>query len=63
MNEGPARECLAYAYDHVNFDNAEIYAEGKSEEIMVRDKKLGWTRDTYCVSSKVFGWRNPRNSD
>ncbi len=45
------------AYDAgVNFfDNAEIYASGKSEEVMGEIlKKKDWPRDTYCVSSKVF---------
>lgn len=37
------------------FDNAEAYAEGDSERIMGRAlKTLGWSRDTWCVSSKVF---------
>ncbi|MBC7691184.1 MAG: aldo/keto reductase [Methylotenera sp.] len=52
-----AKECMHFAYDQgVNFfDNAEVYAEGKSEELMgtvIRD--AGWGRDTFCVSSKVF---------
>jgi voltage-dependent potassium channel beta subunit len=45
------------AYDAgVNFfDNAEVYAHGKSEEIMGKAlKKLGWRRDSYTVSSKVM---------
>jgi voltage-dependent potassium channel beta subunit len=48
---------MARAYDAgVNFfDNAEAYARGESELIMGRAlKELGWGRDTYCVSSKVF---------
>ena len=48
---------MRVAYDAgVNFfDNAEVYAEGESERIMGRAlKKLGWRRDTYCVSSKVY---------
>jgi voltage-dependent potassium channel beta subunit len=37
------------------FDNAEAYAAGESERIMGHAlRKLGWGRDTYCVSSKVF---------
>jgi voltage-dependent potassium channel beta subunit len=50
-------ECLTAAYDAgVNFfDNAEVYAGGESERIMGRVlKKLGWRRDSYCVSSKVY---------
>ena len=45
------------AYDAgVNFfDNAEVYAAGKSEEVMGDIlKKKGWARDTYIVSSKAF---------
>ncbi len=45
------------AYDHgINFfDNAEGYANGDSEEIMGKAlKKLGWPRDSFIVSSKVF---------
>jgi voltage-dependent potassium channel beta subunit len=45
------------AYDAgVNFfDNAEVYAAGKSEEVMgdILAKK-NWARDTYIVSSKAF---------
>ena len=37
------------------FDNAEAYAGGESEVIMGQAlKNLGWTRDSYIVSSKVF---------
>ena len=52
-----ADELLSIAYENgVNFfDNAEIYARGKSEEVMgdIINKK-GWARSSYCVSSKVF---------
>jgi len=50
-------DMMKTAYDRgVNFfDNAEVYAQGESESIMGRSlEKLGWGRDTYCVSSKVF---------
>jgi voltage-dependent potassium channel beta subunit len=64
-----ARECLAAAYDAgVNFfDNAEVYAGGRSEEIMGRAiAELGWPRHTYVVSSKFFwgieGGVNTRNT-
>ncbi|MCB1045117.1 MAG: aldo/keto reductase [Acidobacteria bacterium] len=53
----PVKESLAMAYDHgVNFfDNAEVYANGKSEELMgAAIHELGWPRDSFCVSSKVF---------
>lgn len=52
-----AEQCLKLAYDAgVNFfDNAETYANGHSELIMGRAlKNLGFERDSYCVSSKVF---------
>ena len=48
---------MAAAYDAgVNFfDNAEVYAQGKSEEVMgAALKKLGWRRDSYLVSTKLF---------
>lgn len=51
-----AAEMMKVAYDNgVNFfDNAEIYAHGKSEEVMGEAlQKLGWRRDSYAVSSKV----------
>jgi voltage-dependent potassium channel beta subunit len=58
-----AIELLKLAYDQgVNFfDNAEAYMAGQSEEIMGRAlKELGFGRDTYCVSSKVFwGGKKP----
>ena len=52
-----AREGMAAAWDHgVNFfDNAEVYASGKSEEIMGEIlKKLAWPRLKYVVSTKFF---------
>ena len=52
-----AAEIMKLAYDNgVNFfDNAEAYAGGQAEIIMGKAiKKLGWSRDTYVVSSKVF---------
>jgi voltage-dependent potassium channel beta subunit len=52
-----AEEMIAMAYEAgVNFfDNAEAYAQGKSEEIMGEAlKRLGYDRDTWCISSKVF---------
>lgn len=50
-------ELMDIAYDHgVNFfDNAEVYASGRSEEVMGEIlSKRNWPRDTYTVSSKVF---------
>jgi voltage-dependent potassium channel beta subunit len=52
-----AKDCLAAAYDAgINFfDNAEVYALGQSEIVMGEAlKELGWRRDSYLVSSKVF---------
>jgi voltage-dependent potassium channel beta subunit len=52
-----ALELMAMAYDAgINFfDNAEIYESGRAEVVMGETlRKLGWGRDTYLVSSKVF---------
>lgn len=52
-----AVESMAIAYEAgVNFfDNAEAYAEGKSEEVMgAALKKLGWRRSSYLVSTKLY---------
>ena len=57
LDESTATKCMDYAYNEgVNFfDNAEAYANGKSEKLMGNIiKNLKWTRDTYIVSSKVF---------
>jgi len=57
LDVGLAERCMAAAYDAgVNFfDNAEAYAGGESETIMGQAlRKLGWRRDSYIVSSKVF---------
>lgn len=53
-----ALEIMAAAYDRgCNFfDNAEVYARGQAETIMGEAlHKSGWRRDSYIVSSKVFG--------
>jgi len=52
-----AVDLMKTAYDAgVNFfDNAEVYAHGEAETIMGKAlKKLGWSRDSYLVSSKVM---------
>ena len=57
LNQKSAMDCMSYAYDQgVNFfDNAEAYASGESEILMGKIlKKLGWGRDTFIISSKVF---------
>ncbi len=46
---------LAYDAGVNFFDNAEGYAEGRSEEVMGELLKArNWPRDSWCVSSKVF---------
>jgi voltage-dependent potassium channel beta subunit len=57
ISDDIAEELMICAYDNgINFfDNAEIYARGKSEIVMGNIlKKLEWRRDSYLVSSKVF---------
>ena len=58
-----AEDCMKLAYDSgINFfDNAEAYAAGQSEVVMGEIlKKMGWDRDTYILSSKVFwGGKKP----
>jgi voltage-dependent potassium channel beta subunit len=52
-----ARELMAAAFDAgINFfDNAETYADGRSEEVMGSAlKALGWNRLGYVVSTKFF---------
>ena len=52
-----AVDMMSAAYDHgVNFfDNAEVYAGGKSEEVMGGAlKKLKWRRGSYLVSTKFY---------
>ena len=52
-----AADILSTAYDAgVNFfDNAEGYEAGNSEKVMGEAiARLGWTRDSFIVSSKVF---------
>ncbi|MCD7098222.1 aldo/keto reductase [Stenotrophomonas sp. MMGLT7] len=57
VDRDEARNLVAAAWDHgVNFfDNAEVYAKGRAEQVMgdvIADLRL--PRDGYCVSSKVF---------
>jgi voltage-dependent potassium channel beta subunit len=52
-----AVEMMSAAYEAgVNFfDNAEVYAGGKSEEVMgAALKQLGWRRSSYLVSTKIY---------
>jgi voltage-dependent potassium channel beta subunit len=57
ISDDVAERLMDIAYENgINFfDNAEIYARGKSEEVMGAIlKKKNWSRDSYIVSSKVF---------
>lgn len=57
IDNSVAESLMVLAYDRgVNFfDNAEIYARGRSEVVMGEIlKKQNWSRDSYIVSSKVF---------
>ena len=57
IGDDVAEKLMSIAYDNgVNFfDNAEIYARGKSEIVMGKIlKKMNWERSSYIVSSKVF---------
>lgn len=61
LDEKASLDLMAAARDHgVNFfDNAEVYAAGRSEELMgVALKKLNWDRLTYLVSTKFY-WGLP----
>jgi len=63
LGDQMAIECMSAAYDAgCNFfDNAEVYAGGKSESQMGRVfKELGWARHSYVVSSKFFWGINGR---
>ncbi len=57
ISDDIAEKLMIEAYDSgVNFfDNAEIYATGKSELVMGKIlKKLDWRRSSFVVSSKAF---------
>jgi voltage-dependent potassium channel beta subunit len=57
LDEDRVVELMAVAYDAgVNFfDNAESYGNGAGEEVMGRAlARLGWPRESFAVSSKVF---------
>jgi voltage-dependent potassium channel beta subunit len=65
IDDKVADELMGIAYDAgINFfDNAEVYALGKSEEMMGRVlKSKNWDRTSYTISSKAyFGWRGKEN--
>ena len=57
VHESEALKLMTTAYDSgINFfDNAEGYEAGNSEVLMGKAlKKLGWSRDSFVISSKVF---------
>lgn len=57
VDEDLAADCMAAAREAgVNFfDNAEVYAKGRSEQVMgAALRKLGWRRSSYVVSSKFY---------
>jgi voltage-dependent potassium channel beta subunit len=57
IGDNTSENLMAMAYDSgINFfDNAEVYAGGKSEEVMGQIlQKMNWSRDSYLVSSKVY---------
>jgi len=57
IGDAIAERLMDVAYEHgVNFfDNAEIYARGKSEIVMGEIlKKKNWARSSYLVSGKVY---------
>jgi aryl-alcohol dehydrogenase-like predicted oxidoreductase len=57
LNEEEAAALMAAAYDSgINFfDNADVYGNGQAEQIMgCALRRLGWPRESYLVSSKVF---------
>lgn len=57
IDQNAADACIKYAFDHgVNFfDNAEVYAGGKSEELMGESfKRIGLSRNDYILTTKFF---------
>jgi voltage-dependent potassium channel beta subunit len=57
VDQKAAKNLMAAAYDAgINFfDNAEGYGAGESERLMGKAiSDLGWSRDSFVVSSKVF---------
>lgn len=66
VGEDVARECMIAAWEHgVNFfDNAEAYARGNAEIVMGNVlKAVGWKRESYIVSTKIFwGGEGPNDN-
>jgi voltage-dependent potassium channel beta subunit len=66
LGNDSALQCMQAAWDAgVNFfDNAEVYAGGKSETIMGQAlRELGWSRESYVISTKLYwGLRDGPNT-
>jgi voltage-dependent potassium channel beta subunit len=66
VGEETAAACMKAAYDAgINFfDNAEAYADGNAEKVMGSVlKKMGWRRESYVVSTKIFwGGEGPNDT-
>lgn len=57
MDVNLVKDCIKYSFDNgINFfDNAEVYANGKSEELMGEAfRQLGIPRHHYIISTKFF---------
>src|SRR3954464_14778000 len=62
IGDDVAEACMKVAYDAGGnfFDNAEAYAHGRAEMVMGRIlQRMGWRRDTFILSSKVFWGGEP----
>jgi voltage-dependent potassium channel beta subunit len=66
LGNDTALECMQAAWDAgVNFfDNAEVYAGGKSELLMGEAvRELGWPRESFVISTKLYwGLRDTPNT-
>jgi voltage-dependent potassium channel beta subunit len=66
LGNDTALECMQAAWEAgVNFfDNAEVYAGGKSETIMGEAvRELGWPRESFVISTKLYwGLRDTPNT-
>jgi voltage-dependent potassium channel beta subunit len=65
VGDEAALECMTAAYEAgVNFfDNAEAYGAGRAEETMGRVlRQVGWRRETFVVSTKIF-WGGERPNE
>jgi voltage-dependent potassium channel beta subunit len=66
ISDEVAADLMKTAYDNgVNFfDNAEAYAGGRSETVMGHIlRKMGWSHESFLVSSKVFWGGNLPNQE